>query len=83
MHLLPGNLIQVEGAGEAAPTAFVWCQLDTSPLLLCWQGICLCPLRQTSARGEPAGSWSPSKARVGEGRWAWVRDFVALRVSAS
>lgn len=52
MHLLPGNLIQVEGAGEAAPTAFVWCQLDTSPLLLCWQEICLSPRLQTSAKGE-------------------------------
>lgn len=82
MHLLPGNLIQVEGVGEGALTAFVWCQLDTSPVLLCWQGICLSPLLQTSAKGE-RGSWTASKAGVGEGRWDWARDFVARRVSAS
>lgn len=62
MHLQLGNLIQVEGVGEAALDAFVWLQLDTSRLLLCWQEICPSPLLLTSAKGKFGEIWSPLKA---------------------
>lgn len=62
MHLQLGNLIQVEGVGEAALDAFVWLQLDTSRLLFCWQEICPSPLLLTSAKGKFGEIWSPLKA---------------------
>lgn len=62
MHLQLGNLIQVEGVGEAALDAFVWLQLDTSRLRLCWQEIYPSPRLLTSAKGKFGEIWSPSKA---------------------
>lgn len=47
-----GDLIWVEGVGEATLGVSVWLELDTSHLLLCWQGIYASPLPLTSAKGE-------------------------------
>lgn len=81
-HLQLGNLIQVEGVGEAALDAFVWLQLDTSRLLLCWQEIYPSSLPRTSAKGE-LGGFGSFKGLDGRGAVGLGHGFVALRASAS
>lgn len=68
MHLQLGNLIQVERVGEAALSTFVWLWLDTSRLLLSWQGIYPSRLPLTSAKGEFGGLGALQRPRLGRGK---------------